>query len=98
MPWQSVAVLELFRNYQTQSSTYYNMNTALITPNPAYAKVSHQAVSVKGLDIFYREAGSPERPTILMLHGFPSSSHMYRELIPPLANDFHVIAPDYPGF
>jgi pimeloyl-ACP methyl ester carboxylesterase len=98
MPWQSVAVLELFWNYQTQSSTYYNMNTALITPNPAYAKATHQAVSVNGLDIFYREAGSPERPTILLLHGFPSSSHMYRELIPSLANDFHVIAPDYPGF
>ena len=49
-------------------------------------------------DIFYREAGSNSKPTILMLHGFPSSSHMYRDLIKDLSEDFHLIAPDYPGF
>lgn len=65
---------------------------------PAYAKTNYRAAPVGGLDIFYREAGSPNQPTVLLLHGFPSSSHMYRELIPALANDFHVIAPDYPGF
>ncbi len=48
--------------------------------------------------IFYREAGSPEAPAILLLHGFPSSSHMFRDLIPLLADRFHLIAPDYPGF
>jgi len=69
-----------------------------MTPKPAYAKTVHRTVFVNGLDIFYREAGSPNRPTVLLLHGFPTSSHMYRELIPALANDFHVIAPDYPGF
>jgi pimeloyl-ACP methyl ester carboxylesterase len=98
MQWQRVLALEPTRNYPTQSSTYYNMKTAFITSMPADAKVAHQTVSVNGLDIFYREAGSSERPTVLLLHGFPSSSHMYRELIPSLANDFHVIAPDYPGF
>lgn len=55
-------------------------------------------VSIDGTNIFYREAGSPEAPTILLLHGFPTSSHMYRNLIPMLARDYHVLAPDYPGF
>lgn len=52
---------------------------------------------IDGIKIFYREAGDPSKPTILLLHGFPSSSHMYRDLIPLLARDFHVVAPDYPG-
>mgnify|MGYP006272693951 CR=1 FL=1 len=52
----------------------------------------------QGLNLFYREAGDPSDPTIVLLHGFPSSSHMFRELIPRLADAFHVIAPDYPGF
>lgn len=55
-------------------------------------------VAVDGLDIFYREAGDPARPTILLLHGFPTSSHMFRDLIPELAGDYHVVAPDLPGF
>lgn len=53
---------------------------------------------INGLDIFYREAGDRKNPTILLLHGFPTSSHMYRNLIPQLAENYHVIAPDYPGF
>ena len=48
--------------------------------------------------VFYREAGNPENPTILLLHGFPSSSHMFRELMPELADEFHLIAPDFPSF
>jgi pimeloyl-ACP methyl ester carboxylesterase len=55
-------------------------------------------VSVDGLDIFYREAGSRDNPTILLLHGFPTSSHMFRNLIPALADRFHLVAPDYPGY
>ncbi len=51
-----------------------------------------------GVNIFYREAGSPASPTIVLLHGFPSSSHMYRDLIPKLAGRYRVIAPDMPGF
>ncbi len=54
--------------------------------------------TVRGQKIFYREAGSKTSPTIVLLHGFPSSSHMYRDLIPQLAGSFHVIAPDYIGF
>lgn len=55
-------------------------------------------VDVDGLKLFYREAGNPSRPTVLLLHGFPSASHMFRDLIPELADDFHVVAPDLPGF
>lgn len=57
-----------------------------------------RTVSVNGLNIFYREAGSPNNPTILLLHGYPTSSHMFRNLIPALADKFHLVAPDYPGF
>ncbi len=59
---------------------------------------TYNRVAVKGLEVFYREAGSKDAPTIVLLHGFPSSSHMFRELIPLLADRFHVIAPDYIGF
>ena len=60
--------------------------------------VSFHTVEVSGIRIFYREAGNPETPAVLLLHGFPTSSHMFRNLIPQLAGDFHVIAPDLPGF
>jgi pimeloyl-ACP methyl ester carboxylesterase len=53
---------------------------------------------VKGLDIFYREAGPTNAPTLILLHGFPTSSRMFRNLIPALADKYHVIAPDYPGY
>lgn len=55
-------------------------------------------IIVDGIKIFYREAGNPNKPTILLLHGFPASSHMFRDLMPLLAGRFHLIAPDYPGF
>ena len=61
-------------------------------------KVSFRKVDVDGLKIFYREAGSKDAQAILLLHGFPSASHMFRDLIPKLADRFHVIAPDLPGF
>ena len=57
-----------------------------------------QHATVHGLKLFYREAGPKDAPTIVLLHGFPSSSHMFRDLIPQLAEKFHVIAPDYVGF
>ncbi len=57
-----------------------------------------KTMEIDGLNIAYREAGDPKDPTVLLLHGFPTSSHMFRELIPELADDYHVIAPDYPGF
>jgi pimeloyl-ACP methyl ester carboxylesterase len=60
--------------------------------------VEYKTADIGGLKIFYREAGPPTAPVLLLLHGFPTSSHMYRELIPKLADRFRVIAPDYPGF
>ena len=62
------------------------------------AEIHYRSVTVQGVRIFYREAGPRNAPTVLLLHGFPSSSFMFRNLIPILARDFHVIAPDYPGF
>jgi pimeloyl-ACP methyl ester carboxylesterase len=60
--------------------------------------VHHRSAKVDGVNIFYREAGSPDAPAVLLLHGFPTSSHMFRNLIPALADRYHVVAPDYPGF
>ena len=62
------------------------------------AEVHHRTIEIDGVEIFYREAGDPENPTILLLHGFPTSSHMFRNLIPALADEFHLVAPDYPGY
>ncbi len=76
-------------------------------PTPAFAtdgviaatqQVTFRTESIDGLNIAYREAGDPSRPTILLLHGFPTSSHMFRNLISVLAENYHVIAPDFPGF
>jgi pimeloyl-ACP methyl ester carboxylesterase len=57
-----------------------------------------KTIKVDGLNIFYREGGKPGHPKLLLLHGFPASSHQYRNLIPALADRFHIVAPDYPGF
>jgi pimeloyl-ACP methyl ester carboxylesterase len=63
-----------------------------------HSQIVFKTITVDNVDIFYREAGPADAPIIVLLHGFPSSSHMYRDLISFLAPDFHVIAPDYPGF
>ena len=60
--------------------------------------VRFKAADVDGLNVFYREAGDPARAVVLLLHGFPSASHMFRDLIPELADRYHVVAPDLPGF
>ena len=60
--------------------------------------VGYHSVDVQGVKVFYREAGDPKAPAVLLLHGFPTSSHMYRGLIPLLADRYHVVAPDLPGF
>jgi pimeloyl-ACP methyl ester carboxylesterase len=61
-------------------------------------KITYRAANVDGMKIFYREAGPTNAPTLLLLHGFPTSSHMFRNLIPLLADRFHIVAPDLPGF
>lgn len=60
--------------------------------------VSYRTINVDGVKVFYREAGSPDKPKLLLLHGFPSSGHMFRDLIPLLADRYHIMAPDLPGF
>jgi pimeloyl-ACP methyl ester carboxylesterase len=64
----------------------------------AAVQVQYKTVKIGDLDIFYREAGPKGAPVVLLLHGFPTSSQMYRNLIPALADRYHVIAPDYPGY
>jgi len=69
-------------------------NNIPLTSPPTY----HRTINVDGLNLFYRESGTSNSSVILLLHGFPTSSHMFRNLIPLLSNDYHVIAPDFPGF
>ena len=86
------------------SSTFVASGTSLAQTPSATAKhsaaltVAYKTVAVDGLEIFYREAGPKDAPSVLLLHGFPTSSQMFRDLIPALAEKYHVIAPDYPGF
>jgi len=71
------------------------MNSHIALPKAA---IHYRNVTVNGLEIFYREAGLQNAPVVLLLHGFPTSSHMFRDLIPMLAEHYHIFAPDYPGF
>lgn len=90
------------------SAFVLSLATFAVSPLPAVAEttamhaepaeVRYRSEQIEGLDIAYREAGDPSRPTVLLLHGFPTSSHMFRNLIPVLAERYHVLAPDYPGF
>jgi pimeloyl-ACP methyl ester carboxylesterase len=62
------------------------------------SQIRYNTETIDGLDIFYREAGTVGQPQLVLLHGFPTSSHMFRDLIAELKDDFHIIAPDYPGY
>lgn len=89
-----------------------NLNSSIAAPLPATSgntaaattastlapQVAYRTKEIQGLEIFYREAGPADAPVVLLLHGFPTSSHMYRDLIPQLATQYRVIAPDYPGY
>jgi len=79
--------------YTLLAATFQSSAHAENVPN-----VSYRTITIEDVDIFYREAGNPNNPTILLLHGFPTSSHMFRDLIPELADQYHLIAPDYPGY
>src|SRR6187397_1008630 len=78
------------------------MATSVLERSPAVTQSTpvthHRTTEVDGVNIFYREAGPAQAPVVLLLHGFPTSSHMFRNLIPALADRYHVVAPDLPGF
>lgn len=84
--------------------SHASLSSRLLAQSPSSTKatetqvIHHKTQKVDGLEIFYREAGPQSAPTIVLLHGFPTSSQMFRNLIPKLADKYHVIAPDYPGF
>lgn len=80
------------------TGVFAQMSMVKKIPVPDSARVTYHTVQVDGLKIFYREAGPKNAPTLVLLHGYPSSSHMFRNLIPALNDKYHVIAPDYPGF
>lgn len=75
-----------------------NAITNEISSAAAAVQVNYRTANVDGVEVFYREAGLKGAPVLLLLHGFPTSSHMFRNLIPQLADKYRVIAPDYPGF
>src|SRR5262249_3236299 len=92
-------------NLMSHTSTQTEIDAGTTTPNrrppeasPVVPTTIYRTASVDGLNVFYREAGNAKAPGVLLLHGFPTSSHMYRELIPALADRYHVVAPDLPGF
>lgn len=86
--------------YKRITSIIIIMMIGMISPNiKAQEKpILNKTIKIKGVEIFYREAGSKNSPTILLLHGYPTSSHMFRNLINELSDSYHLLAPDYPGY
>jgi pimeloyl-ACP methyl ester carboxylesterase len=82
----------------TVAGLLWSVPAAAQNPAAEVAQTHFRTAQVEGIEIAYREAGPREAPAVLLLHGFPTSSRMFRNLIPLLANRYHVIAPDYPGF
>src|SRR5277367_1446187 len=93
------------RSFVTRGSSLLALTSAApailaetMTENPRIPQTSIHRIEADGVTVFYREAGPPNAPVVLLLHGFPTSSFQYRELIPRLADRYRVIAPDLPGF
>jgi len=94
-PYYGVRSLQtLNKNEALENSTMTAVETYMTAQHP----VRHKSIRIDDLDIFYREAGLPTAPVILLLHGFPTSSNMFRRLIPRLSGSFRLVAPDYPGY
>ena len=89
-----VALLMLANVANAASPTHADIETDA----PASVQVSYRTKDIGGVEVFYREAGPQDAPVVVLLHGFPTSSHMFRNLIPQLADQYHVLAPDYPGY
>ena len=96
--WLQIALLGLLGGAVLMAGVTGKAGTTMMDNPLNRAQITYNTMKVDGLDIFYREAGDPNAPTVLLLHGFPTSSHMFRNLIPALADKYHVVAPDYPGF
>lgn len=94
----AIAVLAILGFSTTIVQAATSSTATQVSADDRVADARYRHMEIQGIDIAYREAGDPSKPTIVLLHGFPTSSHMYRELIPQLAKNYHVIAPDYPGF
>lgn len=90
----SVITLGLLNATPLLTAAPANNNHAVGKPTPLH----YRTANIDGVNVFYREAGPLTAPVLLLLHGFPTSSHMFRNLIPQLSDRYHVIAPDYPGF
>lgn len=97
-PILSAVFISIMLSSGIMFSGQVSADEALAKTSVSSKSVHYEYANVDGFKIFYREAGDPSAPTILLLHGFPTSSHMYRNLIPLLAHHYHVIAPDLPGF
>jgi len=93
----SIAILAIL-TLSLVSFTKTNVEAKETKADKTLQKTLHKSIEVNGVDIFYREAGDTSKPTILLLHGYPTSSHMFRNLITDLSVQYHVLAPDYPGF
>lgn len=92
----TVSLLALSPQIAAQADVPVAQSTATVTSIDT--RVRYRTVEIDGIKLFYREAGPADAPVVVLLHGFPASSFMYRELMEQLAGQFHVIAPDYPGF
>ena len=91
--------MNILKNKTSWLLTLAIIFTAIMAPAvQAGEPTQHKTITINGVEVFYREAGQANAPTILLLHGFPTSSHMFRNLIPALSDRFHLLAPDYPGF
>ncbi len=88
----------LHASTQAASTTQTQAAAGITSASQASSAVHYRTIDIDGTQIFYREAGPKDAPVVLLLHGFPTSSHMFRNLIPALSDTYRVIAPDYPGF
>ncbi|SFW24129.1 alpha/beta fold hydrolase [Cellulophaga fucicola] len=96
IPLCVAASVLLFSCNGTKKDTVQNITETKNTIN--MHNTTFKKTEINGINIAYREAGNPDNPTIVLLHGFPSSSHQYRKVLNQLADNYHLIAPDYPGF
>ena len=83
---------------QRRSASSFSLWGCTTPPSSGHQSMISKTIDIDGIKVFYREAGTPGSPKLVLLHGFPASSHQYRNLMPALAERFHIVAPDYPGF